>query len=132
MGELRHAIERSDELSALLVQIDLPQSISIDELFTLIDNSGDGTVSPEEFQAQLTRLLDCNQFQQLCLMQISLNEIKRSLFETGMSLRRSVGDETAPASGMPDVAKSGFAHEYSSSAGDSVLCAIAEIKRDMS
>jgi len=76
LEELESAINRNVVLAGLMSQVDLPDNFTIKELFTMIDGSGDGEISPDEFEQEMFRLVNCSDFQRMCLMQLSLNQTK--------------------------------------------------------
>eukprot|EP00747_Dinoflagellata_sp_TGD_P085034 gnl/TRDRNA2_/TRDRNA2_162742_c3_seq1.p1 gnl/TRDRNA2_/TRDRNA2_162742_c3~~gnl/TRDRNA2_/TRDRNA2_162742_c3_seq1.p1 ORF type:complete len:291 (-),score=75.53 gnl/TRDRNA2_/TRDRNA2_162742_c3_seq1:220-1092(-) len=75
--ELEMAVEQNEMMADLLSRVDLPQNCTLKELYLLLDDSGDGIISPDEFEKDMYRLVQCNEFQRLCIMQMSLNMIKR-------------------------------------------------------
>mmetsp|Transcript_143770 Transcript_143770/g.253991 ORF Transcript_143770/g.253991 Transcript_143770/m.253991 type:complete len:849 (-) Transcript_143770:117-2663(-) len=76
IGELTDAMKSSEDLHSLLRTINLPCAWSPQELLDMLDNSGDGELQKAEFTTSFFRLLDSDDFQQICIMQASINQVK--------------------------------------------------------
>merc|ERR1712063_141539 len=74
--EFIKAVNESPDLKILLQELDFPTGFTIREMFTLMDDTGDGQIDVLEFKNGVARLMDCNPFQQLCVMLTSLNYLK--------------------------------------------------------
>jgi len=85
--ELETILEQDGKLASILTKIDLPEACTIEELFVLIDENGDGHVTRSELVSCMHRMLYCSEFQRLCLMQISLNNLKRLVREVAAEVR---------------------------------------------
>jgi len=97
LAEFEDAINSNGTLAHLLSQVDLPDGCTIKELFLLIDEDGDATINRNEFVAAMTRLLYCDEFHRLCLMQMSLNGMKsfmRDIMREVKLLREDSSKET--------------------------------------
>lgn len=68
--------ETPNELQTMLGQCDLPAGWNAKELLYMLDNSGDGVLQKAEFTTSFFRLMDSDDFQQICIMQASLNQVK--------------------------------------------------------
>lgn len=74
--ELTAAMKSSQVLHDLLKTINLPTAWNAQELLDMLDNSGDGELQKAEFTTSFFRLLDSDDFQQICIMQASINQVK--------------------------------------------------------
>jgi len=83
--EFIKAVNETPNFRHLLQKLDFPTGFTVGEMFTLMDNSGDGTIDVLEFKNAMARLMECSPFQQLCLLLKSLNDTK--------SLTRTVAHE---------------------------------------
>jgi len=97
--ELEQAIEDHKDLANLLLCVDLPHNCTIDEVFKLIDEDGDENISPDEFHAEMYRLVFCTDFQRMCLLQISLNRVKHMLLDVQSELKQLRVCQTVPNDG---------------------------------
>jgi len=86
LAALESAVLNNSMLSELISDIDLPANFTLQELFTLIDASGDGNISGDELMAEMYRLLFCSDFQRLCVMRTSVNQVKSMI----QSLRKEL------------------------------------------
>lgn len=71
--------EATSPLCQLLSKVNLPHGFSAQELVYLLDEDGDGAVQYEEFVTAFYRMIDCDDFQHLCLVQTGINSIKRKM-----------------------------------------------------
>jgi len=78
--EIEMALE-DPEVLKLIGSVDLPEGFSAAELVLLLDSSGDGLLSYDNFIRSFYRLIDGGDFQQLCIMQMSVNTIKQHIVE---------------------------------------------------
>merc|ERR1712107_111225 len=74
--EFLEALKGSCAMQTLIQELALPSGFTVRELFTLIDSSGDGVISPHEFESALRRLLDSSPFQTLCVLLMNINHAK--------------------------------------------------------
>mmetsp|Transcript_23913 Transcript_23913/g.43881 ORF Transcript_23913/g.43881 Transcript_23913/m.43881 type:complete len:650 (-) Transcript_23913:84-2033(-) len=72
---------RNETMKDLLRGMDLPAGFTGREMMDMLDNNGSGTLQREEFVQNLFRLIDGGGFQQSCMTQSSLNELKRLVRE---------------------------------------------------
>jgi len=84
--EFQDAVNDDPELVYLMMRADLPGNFSVNELFALMDVDGDGVLTSSEFHKEIYRLVYCNDFQRICIMQSSLNEIKQMISEVSRGL----------------------------------------------
>jgi len=84
--EFQEAVDADPELACLLMRTILPGNFSVKELFTLLDVDGDGVLSTSEFHKEMYRLVYCNDFQRICIMQSSLNQVKQKVAEVARGL----------------------------------------------
>lgn len=76
LDEMRQSMRDVTELQELLEQCDLPAGWTAHELHTMLDNSGDGLLQTSEFTTNFFRLMNSDDFQQICIMQASINQVK--------------------------------------------------------
>jgi len=74
--EFIQALDESLSFKLLLQKLDFPTAFTIGEMFTLMDESGDGTIDVHEFTIGIVRLMESTPFQQFCLLVKSLNHSK--------------------------------------------------------
>jgi len=74
-AEFLDAINESLALNSMIQKLNLPLGFTVRELFTLIDSSSDGMISPEEFKAEMGRLIGCDAFQCSCVILMKRNHI---------------------------------------------------------
>lgn len=77
--ELTNATRRSSEFQEALKSIKLPSAWTPEELVTLLDNDANGILESGEFAKGFFRLLESNDFQQLCMMQTGINQVKHMI-----------------------------------------------------
>lgn len=75
-NELKHGFNGHSDLHDLLSHCDLPAGWTSSELLFMLDNSGDGVLQKNEFTTSFFRLIDSDDFQEICIMQSSLNQVK--------------------------------------------------------
>jgi len=75
-AEMQVGMENDREMRALLKDVELPHGFNPRDLLTMLDDDGSGHVNEDEFLEVMSRLIYCNEFQQLCLLKLSLNQIK--------------------------------------------------------
>merc|ERR1719195_1361745 len=71
--ELKKAIKMDREVLELIKSVDLPEGFSAEELVPMLDTDGDGKLSYDNFIRSFYRLIDGGDFNQLCIMQMSIN-----------------------------------------------------------
>lgn len=81
LNELGQALKSTKQLKALIAKINLPSGWSSNELLDMLDNSGAGYITHSEFTTTLFRLLDSDDFQQTCILQASINQVKHLLLD---------------------------------------------------
>lgn len=87
------------QLRALLKLVELPKGFRAKDLVAMLDEDGDLQLTHDEFVESLYRLLDCGPFQQSCLIQKGLNEVKnftRELSEKLDNLEQVWSRENSP------------------------------------
>jgi len=84
--EFQAAVDEDQELGSLMMRADLPGNFTVKELFTLLDVDGDGVLSSSEFHKEMYRLVYCNDFQRICVLQSSLNQVKQKITEVSRGL----------------------------------------------
>lgn len=77
--ELAASMKGNDLFTDLLKTVNVPSCFTAEELMSLLDNDGDGALQKHEFTTGFFRLLDSNPFQQVCIMQASINSTKRAV-----------------------------------------------------
>lgn len=65
-----------EQMQTLLDQIALPRGMSCSEVLRMLDNDGDGALQVEEFVKAFFRLVDNDEFQRSCMVQLGMNEMK--------------------------------------------------------
>merc|ERR1719329_1790519 len=66
-------------------RVELPIGFSAEEFLHMLDRGGDGRLTRSEFIQSFYRLLDSNDFQQRCVLQTVLNEIKVLVLKGNLS-----------------------------------------------
>lgn len=79
MANLMDAIKTDPKWSALLGMIQLPRGYGAKEVFQMLDDDGTSTLNHDEFVGCFYRLIDSGPFQQLCMLQKGINDIKTFL-----------------------------------------------------
>lgn len=79
------------DFQAILRSIDLPPGFTVADLHLMLDKTGGGMVSKASFLEGMFQLIFCNDFQRQCLSQLSMAQIRRSVFELGTDLFEEVG-----------------------------------------
>lgn len=82
IDELGKSSDAFSLFSELVATVDLPTGWSDKELMHMLDNSGDGVLQKAEFAKSFYRLMETDDFQQLCIIQASINQVK-NLVRTG-------------------------------------------------
>lgn len=77
LKELQDAMNENTELNLVLADIKLPVGWQANELLDMLDSSGDGLLQKAEFTTSFFRLMDSDAFQQICIMQASINQCKQ-------------------------------------------------------
>jgi len=85
-NEFQAAVDADPELVSLMLRAELPGNFSVKELFMLMDVDGDGVLTSSEFHKEIYRLVHCNDFQRICIMQTSSNQIKAKICEVSSRL----------------------------------------------
>lgn len=88
LNELAKAMKTHAVLNKLLSNIDLPSGWSSAELLSMLDNSGDGILEKSEFTTSFFRLMESDSFQQICIMQASINQVKHNLRDGHLLMHR--------------------------------------------
>mmetsp|Transcript_174 Transcript_174/g.579 ORF Transcript_174/g.579 Transcript_174/m.579 type:complete len:646 (+) Transcript_174:48-1985(+) len=86
---------RNETMKDLLRGMDLPAGFTGREMMDMLDNNGSGTLQREEFVQNLFRLIDGGTFQQNCMTQTSLNELKRLVRENTERLEKRMQEMEA-------------------------------------
>eukprot|EP00746_Dinoflagellata_sp_MGD_P165662 gnl/MRDRNA2_/MRDRNA2_95074_c0_seq1.p1 gnl/MRDRNA2_/MRDRNA2_95074_c0~~gnl/MRDRNA2_/MRDRNA2_95074_c0_seq1.p1 ORF type:complete len:746 (-),score=125.01 gnl/MRDRNA2_/MRDRNA2_95074_c0_seq1:254-2491(-) len=75
------AVHEDKEMQELLVKMGFPVGFSAEELWTLLDQDGNGSLNVEEFVRMAFRLVSCTQdhFQFSCLLLSSLNRLQQNM-----------------------------------------------------
>jgi len=58
-------------------RIDFPHGFTSEDLYIMLDESGDGLMTPKEFTCGMFRLVHGNEFQRACILQQTLHKFKR-------------------------------------------------------
>jgi len=90
LDEFQEGMERNDELKEVLKEIDLPLGFQPKDLLTMLDEDGSGIVNEAEFIEAMFRLIYCNDFQQICLVKLSMNQIKTQIQELRHETARGI------------------------------------------
>mmetsp|Transcript_49651 Transcript_49651/g.118237 ORF Transcript_49651/g.118237 Transcript_49651/m.118237 type:complete len:645 (+) Transcript_49651:98-2032(+) len=83
---------RNESMKELLKGMDLPAGFTGREMMDMLDNNGSGTLQRAEFARNLIRLVENGSFQQSCMMQSSLNELKRMMRESTTKIEARLQD----------------------------------------
>lgn len=67
---------RAESLAMCLERLGPPDGITPQELLCMLDNDGDGKLRYDEFTKSFYRLIESNDFQRICLIQIGINHVK--------------------------------------------------------
>lgn len=84
---------RQGRMRCLLNQVNVPRDITGRELMNMLDCNGDGHVTGDEFVGTFYRLVECDDFQRSCLVQMHLNALKGMMaqqLKVAGSTRRAV------------------------------------------
>lgn len=68
--------EKAVELKELLTRVKIPDGLTPTELLCMLDNDGDGKLQYDEFVRSFYRLIESNDFQHMCTIQVGINHIK--------------------------------------------------------
>lgn len=106
-----------DAVQDIAGHLALPHGFTPAEFFTMLDNDGSESLSPQEFISAMFRLVHCDTFQNMCLTKLTLNQLILSMKqsekradkefkEIRRSLRLLLGqdDPTSPISASPRAA----------------------------
>jgi len=66
-------------LTELLREIQLPFGFTVDELFLMLDEDGDGFISRNEFIGGLFRTVFSNEFQRECMLRLGQAHVKHTI-----------------------------------------------------
>lgn len=80
LEELSKNMEKG-RLKALLAQVNLPQGTTPEELYNVLDENGDGSLSCAEFIQSFYRLIQNDDFQRNCMFQMGIHHVKRMIRE---------------------------------------------------
>jgi len=72
------------EVRQILSNMKVPSHFSSSDIVTLLDNTGSGTITEDEFLTGFYRLTEDDPFTDQCLVQCSLNHIKRLALHTSV------------------------------------------------
>lgn len=78
-AELSNAMENHPLFDEVLSSINLPTAWSAGELLAMLDIHGDGAVGDKEFMQGMFRLMESDHFQQICIMQAGINQLKKMI-----------------------------------------------------
>jgi len=94
VSEFEAGMANNKGLREILAGIDLPKGFKPKEMHTMLDDDGSGVVADTEFLHAMFRLIYCNEFQQLCLMKLSMNQIKAQISDLKMETARDIQAST--------------------------------------
>jgi len=89
--EMEDGMSKDEGLRSVLGAIDLPDGFKPADVVTMLDDDGDGCLGNEEFVESLFRLVYCNKFQMMCLLKLSINQIKYQVKITNDNLLAEFG-----------------------------------------
>jgi hypothetical protein len=72
---------RNPQMRAILKQIDVPQSFTVQDIHLMLDRDGDGQLTEEEFTEGMYDMVYNNSFQTQCTLQLSSAMQKRKIYE---------------------------------------------------
>lgn len=117
-----HAASNSDRFRKLMDGIELPHGFTFRELHEMFDHDRSNLLSKEEFVLGMLRLINCTPFQQACLQQSMLAQIKSQLVDLQSELnafrvRFDMGQASASIAGPrpPRISRGGAPLEEASS-----------------
>jgi len=88
---LKFASERQEFLE-VYKSIDFPHQFSAEDLYLMLDESGDSLVTPGEFITGMFRLVHGTDFQRACMLQCSFHRFKKVLTEEQLDLTVKVDE----------------------------------------
>jgi len=72
------------DLQNLMGEIDFPHGFTLQDLYVMLDHSGDNMVGESEFVSGMSQLVFGNDFQRACILQLSLHRLKKFVhYEVG-------------------------------------------------
>jgi len=77
---------RNETMKEVFEGMNLPAGLTGREMMNLLDSDGSGVLYRGQFARNLLRLADGGQFQQSCMLQSSLNELKKQVRESTLRL----------------------------------------------
>jgi len=87
-------------MQALLAKINLPRGCTPSEFYRILDQDGDGTLRREEFVQSFYRLLEGNDFQRSCLVQMGINDVKALVRDVQSNMQKQVDQHLKIMDGM--------------------------------
>jgi len=123
-------------LQQVLRQIHLPVGFTVEELFMMIDEDGDGFISRNEFIGGLFRTVFSSEFQRECMVRLGLANVRKTMCTIKdqivaqmkvdhqelmcqmQSYLSNVGVATAPGESLPGYQILGTGHEFVGSTKD--------------
>merc|ERR1719487_2390424 len=76
LGDCMADRDSCEEMKQLLDSMKIPHGTSAAELLCMLDNDGDGKLQYDEFVRSFFRLIESNEFQQICIVQAGINHLK--------------------------------------------------------
>jgi voltage-gated sodium channel len=80
----------SDKFKELIERINLPNGWAPLDFMHLLDHNGDGTLASGEFMKVFYQLLTDDQFQQMCILHGSVNQVKGMILTLGADLAKQI------------------------------------------
>jgi len=89
-AEMADAMESNARFRDIIESMDLPYGFEPQDLLSLIDEDASGSVNEKEFIEGLFRMIDCNDSQQLCLLKVSINQIKAAIRSARVATKEQI------------------------------------------
>merc|ERR1719453_1204213 len=91
MENARFGEDKSQEMKILLDAMKIPSGLTSAELIFMLDNDGNGKLEQDEFVRSFFRLIESNDFQQGCMLQVGINHLKNLVQIGNRDLHHSLG-----------------------------------------